>query len=90
MNTSGALERVSGRNKKLNRLGELKLEVSELTGLPKGKIFSQTVGMSEADLRYIMSTCKDAVLTGRKKNWGHAWNSEMVRVWKPKFTNDHQ
>ncbi len=84
MDTTGVLARITGNTKSVNKLGNLKLEISKLTELSKGQIFSQTKGMNIEDVRYIMSICRDAVATGKKKNWGHAWNSEMVRVWKPK------
>jgi hypothetical protein len=71
--------------RKINPRGEKLKLLSSKTGYSMGQICKKLEGLHDLKtLDYIISTCKDAVLTGKKKSWKHALDVEMLRIWESK------
>ena len=71
---------LAGKKKSTER-GDCLQELATLTGYTIGRIAHKTQHLKDLrDFYYIISSMKDLVATGRKKDFGHALNSLLFVV----------
>ena len=65
----------SGGKKKSTERGDCLQELATLTGYTIPRLAYKTQHLKVKDLYYVISSAKDLVATGRKKDYRHALNS---------------